>query len=101
MHMRTGKLTIDVRHPGGGRLPLEGVERLITLSSFFMGSLVGGQAGSRWGDKRRSWLITTTLIQAALLAGAAGVLLAQPKPLVVDWTWGPAVLTLVSIATQR
>ncbi|PWN91156.1 hypothetical protein FA10DRAFT_265035 [Acaromyces ingoldii] len=94
--------------PGVERYPLLTLERALSVISFILGSFVGALGGRRWGDRNRSWLIASSLLQSFALFGAAGILLSRPEDEAPSFTYWPGTIVLVafsmgmqSIAAQK
>lgn len=83
--------------PGVERYPLLTLERALSVISFILGSFVGALGGRRWGDRNRSWLIATSLLQSFTLFGAAGILLSRPEDEAPSFTYWPGTIVLVSL----
>jgi uncharacterized membrane protein YoaK (UPF0700 family) len=77
------------------------VLRVAALASFIVGSFTGGQLGTYFGDKRRSWLIGTSLIQAGVLGACAVVLMLEGVEKVDSLSLGPVVIGFVSLVQSR
>lgn len=72
---------------------------LLALFTFFLGALVAGRVGQRFGKRPlRQWLTIAALIEAALLWIAAGVALGFDVPTLKPTAALFAIITLTAIA---
>lgn len=78
------------------RNPLLTTERLLSFTAFFLASFLGGIIGKRVGERKRIWLITSSLIQGIILFGGAAILLSRPREEEPTWRYYPAVIVLVA-----
>jgi len=94
--------------PHEEKMPLLTLLRALSVSSFFIGSLIGARLGARFGDKRRGWIVISSILQSILLFGASAILLSRPADEAPNFQYWPGVVVMTafsmgmqSIAAQK
>ena len=94
--------------PNETKMPLLTLLRALSVSSFITGSFVGAKLGSRFGDKKRGWIVSTSIIQSIFLCGASAILLSRPVDEPPNFQYWPGVVVMTafsmgmqSIAAQK
>ncbi|KDN52220.1 hypothetical protein K437DRAFT_232586, partial [Tilletiaria anomala UBC 951] len=84
--------------PGLTRQPLEAVERAVTISTFLLSSFIGSLIARKIGQRRRAWLVLSSVLQSLFLWGTAGILLHLPDDVAPSFQWFPVILILTAFS---
>jgi len=87
--------------PNAETKPLQTLERVVVITSFFLGSFFGNTIGNKLGHRSRSYLVLTTMIQAALVFGASGIMLSRPESEEPTFQYWPAIMMFVSSSDTK
>jgi MFS family permease len=94
--------------PNEPKQPLITLLRALSVSSFFLGSMIGARLGARFGDKKRGWIVISSIIQSIFLFGASAILLSRPVDEAPNFQYWPGVVVMTafsmgmqSIAAQK
>lgn len=81
--------------------PHEGLKMLLrgmAIVGFFLGSMVAGRVGKKFGWHSRGWLVLSSVMQCLLLWIAAGIQLSRPKLEQPNWHWWPPTIIMASMS---
>lgn len=80
------------------RAPLLLLLRSLSLLAFFLAGIVGSRVGEAWGHRRRAYLVASSVVQSALLFGAAGILWTRPEGEELTYRYWPGVILLIAFS---
>lgn len=78
--------------------PLLTLMRALSFTSFFLASFLGARVGKKCGEKKRWYLMVSSILQGLILFGASGILFSRPNGEEPTFQYAPAVIVLVAFS---
>lgn len=84
--------------PNETKMPLLTLLRSLSVCSFLIGSFLGSRLGARFGDRKRGWQVSTSIIQSLFLFGASAILLSRPAQDESSFRFTPGVVIMTALS---